>query len=85
MGIACDISIIARAVPRAWDILRKGIVDGLRKVGGAITYATQRIVTVLHRLNTVFISFLQEVQLRDLGHGLLVVLEVLLVKLPRVV
>lgn len=88
-GMPRDILIvivwISRAVLRACDVLWKAFVDGVKKVGGAVAYAAQRVVSVLHSFFVAIVSFLREVKLRDLGHDFLVALKALLVKLPGAV
>lgn len=73
---------IYRAVPRAWNVLRKGLVDAAKKVGSAAAYAAQRLISVLHSFFVAVITRLKEVKLKDLGHDLLVAMKALLVNLP---
>lgn len=73
---------IYRAVPRAWNVLWKGLVDGAKKVSSAVAYAAQRLISVLHSFFVAVISRLREVNLKDLGHDLLVAMQALLVNLP---
>ncbi|KAK2610214.1 hypothetical protein N8I77_003664 [Diaporthe amygdali] len=74
---------ISKALPRAWEIVRKWLVDGARAVGGAIAYAAVRLVSLLHSLFAAFISRLKEIKLKDLGHDLLVAVGAIFNKLPR--
>ncbi|KAH8769034.1 ankyrin repeat-containing domain protein [Diaporthe sp. PMI_573] len=76
---------VSRAVPRAWEVVWKWLVDGVRKVSGAVVFAAQRLVSVLHSFFVAVINRLREVKLKDLGHDLLVALEALFVKLPGAV
>lgn len=76
---------VARAVPRVLGVLWRGVVEGLKKVGGAVAYAAQRVVSVLHSFFVAVVGFLRSVKLRDLGHDLLVAMKALLVKLPGAV
>lgn len=73
---------IYRAVPRAWNVLWKGLRDGAKKVGAAVAYAAQRLISALHSFFIAVITRLKEVKLKDLGHDLLVAMQALLVNLP---
>ncbi|KAJ0107768.1 hypothetical protein J7T55_000030 [Diaporthe amygdali] len=74
---------ISKALPRAWKVVRKWLVDGARAIGGAIAFGAVRLVSLLHSLFAAVISRLKETKLKDLGHDLLVAVDALFNKLPR--
>lgn len=74
---------VSEAVPRAWEIVRKGLVDGMKRVG--IVFAARRIVSVLYSFFAAVTTRLKDIKLKDVGHDLLVAMEALFVKLPRAV
>lgn len=74
---------ISQAVPRAWGILSKGIMESVKKIAHAFAFAARRMVSVLHSFFAAVITLLKDIKLRDVGHDLLVTMEALFVKLPR--
>lgn len=76
---------ISRAVPRAWIILSKGLMEGVRRVAQAFAYAARRVVSVLHSFFAAAITRLKDIKLRDVGHDSVVAMQALFVKLPRAV
>lgn len=76
---------ISQAVPRAWIILSKGLMEGVKRVAHALAFAARRMVSVLHSFFAAVITLLKNIKLRDVGHDLLVAMEAVFVKLPRAV
>lgn len=76
---------MSQAVPRAWIILSKGLMEGVKRVAHAFAYAAMRLVSALHSFFAAVITHLGDIKLRDVGHDLLVAMEALFVKLPRAV
>lgn len=76
---------ISQAVPRAWGVLWKGLVDGTKRVGRAVAFAARRLVSVLHSFFAAVIDRLKNITLRDVGHDLSVAIGALVVKLPGAV
>ncbi|KAG6357706.1 hypothetical protein INS49_013585 [Diaporthe citri] len=76
---------ISEVVSRAWEIMRKGLVDGAKNLGRAVVFAARRLVSVLHSSFAAIITRLKGIKLKDVGHDLLVAMEALFVKLPRAV
>lgn len=76
---------ISQAVPRAWIILSKGLMEGMKRVAHAFAFAARRMVSVLHSFFAAVITRLKNIRLRDVGHDLLVAMEAVFVKLPRAV
>lgn len=74
---------ISQAVPRAWIILSKELVEGAKRVAHAFAFAARRMVSVLHSFFAAVITRLKDIKLRGVGHDLLVAIEALFVKLPR--
>lgn len=76
---------IYEVVPRAWGIIWKGFVAGVKRVSRAFAFAARRIVSVLHSFFAAVITRLKDIKFKDVGHDLLVAVEALFVKLPRAV
>lgn len=76
---------VSEALPRAWDIMWKVIVDGAKRVGCAAAFAVTRLVSALHTLFAAVVTRLKHIKLRDVGHDLMVAIEALFVKLPGAV
>lgn len=74
---------ISEVVPRACGIVVKGLVDGVKRVGRAVAFASRRLVSVLHSFFAAVVTRLKEIKLKDVGHDLLVAMEALFVRLPR--
>lgn len=76
---------IYEVVLRAWGIIWKGFVAGVKRVSRAFAFAARRIVSVLHSFFAAVITRLKDIKFKDVGHDLLVAVEALFVKLPRAV
>ncbi|KAI3398533.1 hypothetical protein diail_9057 [Diaporthe ilicicola] len=74
-----------KSLPRAWEVMWKWLVDGVKRVGRAVAFAALRLVSMLCSLVTAVISRLEDITLKDVGHDLLVAMEALFVKLPQAV
>lgn len=76
---------ISEALPRAWSIVWKGLVDDAKMVARAVAFVALRVVSVLHSFFAAVINRLKEIKLKDVGYDLLVATEALFVKLPQAV
>lgn len=75
----------SEALPRAWRVVRNGLVGGVKRVGSAIAFAALRLVSLLHTFFASVISRLKDITLKDVGRELRVAMEALFVRLPRAV